>query len=197
MAGSSKTRAKSPRYEALMPSSIILATASDQPDITASDQLYAEALQRRGFHVAGAPWDGPKAAFDGAAAVVIRSTWGYYRAAHSFRDWTEAMARETRLFNPIGLIRWNLRKDYVGKLAAAGVPVPDTRLVACETAAIDKVFRETGWDRAVVKPVTGASGYSVELVAREFGGCVGRTTGGRNARHGRAGAGVPAGDRRG
>ena len=45
--------------------------------------------------------------------------------------------------------------------------MPDSRLVACETAAIDKVFRETGWDRAVVKPVTGASGYSVELVARE------------------------------
>jgi len=28
-------------------------------------------------------------------------------------------------------------------------------------------FGETGWSRAVVKPLTGASGYSVELVARE------------------------------
>ena len=147
--------------------SIVLATASDQPDITASDRLYAEALERRGFHVAGTPWDGPRRAFDDAAAVVIRSTWGYYRAADSFRDWTEAMAAATRLFNSIGLVRWNLRKDYVGKLAAAGVRVPHTRFVACATEAIGRVFAETGWDRAVVKPATGASGYSVELVARD------------------------------
>jgi glutathione synthase/RimK-type ligase-like ATP-grasp enzyme len=146
---------------------IVLATASDQPEITTSDRLYAEALERRGFPVLGAPWDGPRAAFDGAAAVVIRSTWGYYRASDAFRDWTEEMAGASRLFNPIGLVRWNLRKDYIGKLAAASVRVPQTHFVACAAEAIDKVFGETGWSRAVVKPLTGASGYSVELVTRE------------------------------
>ena len=146
---------------------VVLATASDQPDITASDRLYADALQRRGFRVAGAPWDGPRAAFDGAAAVVVRSTWGYYRAVDSFRDWAEAMSAASRLFNPLGLVRWNLRKDYVGKLAAAGVRVPQSYFVACDAAAIDKVFAETGWSHAVVKPATGASGYSVELTTRE------------------------------
>jgi glutathione synthase/RimK-type ligase-like ATP-grasp enzyme len=146
---------------------IVLATAADDPGITASDRLYAEALQRKGVRVAGAPWDGPRGAFDGAAAVVIRSTWGYYRAVEAFREWTESMAAATRLFNPIGLVRWNLRTDYVGKLAAAGVRVPGTRIVAREAAAIEKVFDETGWQRAVVKPATGASGYSVELLTRE------------------------------
>ncbi len=146
---------------------IVLATASDQPEITASDRLCAEALERRGCPVVAASWDGPRAAFDGAAAVVIRSTWGYYRAGDAFRDWTEAIAAASRLFNPIGLVRWNLRKDYIGKLAAASVRVPQTHFVACEVDAIEKVFGETGWSRAVVKPLTGASGYSVELVARE------------------------------
>jgi glutathione synthase/RimK-type ligase-like ATP-grasp enzyme len=146
---------------------IVLATAADQPEITASDRLYVAALQRYGFAVVGAPWDGPRAAFDGAAAVVIRSTWGYYRASDAFRDWTEVMATASRLFNPIGLVRWNLRKDYIAKLAAASVRVPQTHFVACEVDAIDKVFGDTGWSRAVVKPLTGASGYSVELVTRE------------------------------
>lgn len=145
---------------------VILATASDEPDITPSDRLYADALERRGCRVVGAPWDGPRAAFVGADAVVLRSTWGYYRALKAFRDWTEAMAIATRLFNPISLVRWNLRKDYVGKLAAAGVRVPHSYVVACETAAIERVFAETGWDHAVVKPASGASGYSVELVKR-------------------------------
>lgn len=145
---------------------IVLATSRGDPDVTVSDRLYAEALERRGFHVVGAPWDGPQEAFEGARAVVLRSTWGYYRALQAFRTWTEAMASSTQLFNPIGLVRWNLRKDYVGKLAAAGVRVPGTHVVACEAAAIEGVFGETGWDRAVIKPASGASGYSVELVER-------------------------------
>lgn len=146
---------------------IVLATSADDPAITASDALYADALRRRGWAVVGAPWDGPRGAFDGAAAVVIRSTWGYYRTPEAFRDWTEAMAAATRLFNPIGLVRWNLRKDYVAVLAAAGIRVPRTRIVSRDLAAIERVFAETGWERAVVKPATGASGHAVELVARD------------------------------
>ena len=106
-------------------------------------------LERRGFRVSGAPWNGPQEPFEDAQAVVLRSTWGYYRALQAFRSWTEAMASSTRLFNPIGLVHWNLRKDYVGKLAAAGVRVPGTQIVACEVDAIEGVFRDTGWARAV------------------------------------------------
>lgn len=143
---------------------IVLATSQESPDITPSDRLYAEALERRGCRVSGAAWDGPGEAFAGADAVVIRSTWGYYRSLEAFVAWTEAMAAATRLFNAIELVRWNLRKDYVAKLAAAGVRVPRSFVVACEPAAIGRVFTETGWERAVVKPASGASGYSVELV---------------------------------
>ena len=146
---------------------IILATAADQPDITPSDRLYAEALRRLGAEVRGAPWNGPSSTFEGADAVVLRSTWGYYREAHAFHDWTEAMAARTRLFNPIALVRWNLRKDYLDKLAAAGVRVPNSRLVPPTTEAIAAVFRDHEWRRAVIKPTTGASGYCVNLVAAD------------------------------
>lgn len=145
---------------------IVLATAADDPAISPSDRLYADALERRGCRVTGAPWDGPRAAFTGADAVVLRSTWGYYRALDEFKGWTEAMAASTRLFNSIDLVRWNLRKDYVEKLAAAGVRVPRSFVVPCEVSAIGRVFEETGWLRAVVKPASGASGHSVELLQR-------------------------------
>lgn len=64
-------------------------------------------------------------------------------------------------------VRWNLRKEYVSELAAAGVRVPRCQFVAAESAAIDRVFAETGWRQAVVKPAVGASGYAVGLVARD------------------------------
>jgi len=143
-----------------------LATSADDPAITASDRLYAEALERRGCRVTGAPWDGPRDAFAGADAVVLRSTWGYFRALDDFKAWTEAMAAATRLFNSIELVRWNLRKDYVEKLAAAGVRVPRSFVVPCDVSAIGRVFDETGWAQAVVKPASGASGHSVELLQR-------------------------------
>ena len=145
---------------------IVLATSADDPGITASDQLYADALGGRGCRVTGAPWDGPREAFAGADAVILRSTWGYYRALDAFRAWTEQVAAKTRLFNSIELVRWNLRKDYVANLAAAGVRVPQSFVVPCDAAAISRVFDETGWERAVVKPASGASGYSVELLQR-------------------------------
>lgn len=143
---------------------IVLATSRESPDVTPSDRLYAVALERRGCRVTGASWDGPGEAFAGADAVVIRSTWGYYRALEAFIAWTEATAAATRLFNSIELVRWNLRKDYVAKLGAAGVRVPRSFIVSCEPAAIGRVFAETGWERAVVKPASGASGHSVDLV---------------------------------
>jgi len=145
---------------------IVLATAADDPAISVSDRLYADALERRGCRVTGAPWDGPRAAFADADAVVLRSTWGYYRALDEFKAWTEAMAASTRLFNSIDLVRWNLRKDYVEKLAAAGVRVPRSFVVACDVPAIGRVFEATGWTQAVVKPASGASGHSVELLQR-------------------------------
>jgi len=99
--------------------------------------------------------------------VVIRSTWGYYREEAAFRAWVEAMSASTRLFNPPGLVRWNLRKEYVRELAAAGVRVPLCHFVAADAAAIDRVFAETGWKKAVIKPAVGGGGYAVELVSRD------------------------------
>jgi glutathione synthase/RimK-type ligase-like ATP-grasp enzyme len=44
--------------------------------------------------------------------------------------------------------------------------VPHSHVVACEAAVIAGVLDGEGWDRAVVKPATGASGHSVELLQR-------------------------------
>ena len=149
-----------------MPARIVLATSTSNPGLTESDCLYAEALERRGCAVTAAPWDGPAAAFVGAGAVVLRATWGYYRMLEAFRAWTDEIAAKTRLFNSIDLVRWNLRKDYVAKLAVAGIRVPESHVVPCDVSAIERIFETTGWSRAVVKPATGASGYSVELLQR-------------------------------
>ena len=148
--------------------------------------LYADALRRRGLSSTlepafPAPPPPPRPPPPGVRRCMERAArrstgrlpWCCARPGATtarlaeFRAWTEAMAASTRLFNPIGLVRWNLRKDYVGKLATAGIRTPGTRIVAREAADIERVFDETGWRRAVVKPATGGGGHSVELLSRD------------------------------
>lgn len=145
---------------------IVLATCLDDPELYESDRLYAQALRRRSCAVSVAPWDGPANAFENAEAVVLRATWGYYRALDAYRAWIDRMAAGTRLFNPPALVRWNIAKTYLAELAKAGVAVPRSFFVDGAEAAVEAALGAAGWDEAVVKPVVGASGFAVERVRR-------------------------------
>ncbi len=151
-----------------MPGTIVLATAADQPDITASDELYAAALRRRGFKVLGAAWNGPRAASRRGSGGRVALDLGLLpRGSPSSAPGRKPSRHRRACSIRSAWCRWNLRKDYVGKLATAGVRTPGTRIVARDAAMIEKVFDETGWQRAVVKPASGGGGHSVELLSRD------------------------------
>jgi glutathione synthase/RimK-type ligase-like ATP-grasp enzyme len=146
---------------------VTLVTCRRWPALSASDQLYAEALRARGCTVRAAPWNGPQTPFLEAEAVVLRSNWDYHHELEAFTTWLTGLEqRSIPLFNPASLVRWNLDKRYLLALAAAGVAVPATRVVLPEAAAIARAIQETGWRRAVLKPAVGASGHNVRLVER-------------------------------
>ncbi|MCU1673697.1 MAG: hypothetical protein JWN77_1810 [Frankiales bacterium] len=88
---------------------------SDEP-------LLLAALAQHGVEVEGLPWDGDTdwAAFD---LVVVRSTWDYLDRYDDFLAWADAVPR---LANPARVLRWNTDKRYLGRLAAAGLPVVPT-----------------------------------------------------------------------
>lgn len=62
--------------------------------------------------------------FDG---VVVRGTWDYVDDRDAFLSWARSVAAVTRLANPYDVLRWNTDKRYLRELAAAGVPVIETR----------------------------------------------------------------------
>lgn len=148
-----------------MSACITLVTCRRWPEISASDRLYAEALCRYGVVVQAAPWNGPRAPFTSATAVVLRSNWDYHHELAAFTDWLTWIEQcGVRLFNPAPLVRWNLDKRYLLTLADAGVAIPPTRVVPPTALAIAQALHETGWKHAVLKPVVGASGHNVRLV---------------------------------
>ena len=139
------------------------------PDISESDRLVAQALERGGVRVEGRAWNERAADFGGFDAVVLRSNWDYHFEPEAFLGWLDRLERAgTRIFNPPALVRWNVSKRYLIALHAAGVPTVPTAVLEDETReGLEAMMRARGWPVAVLKPEIGASAHDTRLVTGE------------------------------
>ncbi len=113
------------------------------------DQLSADVLAGRGVEVEFVAWDDPQAEWDSFDLAVVRSPWDYDTRIDEFLAWVDVVGRE-KLRNTPEVLRWNTDKRYLADLDAAGLPVPETLLIAPHGPVPDL------GGRVVVKPVTGA-----------------------------------------
>jgi hypothetical protein len=138
---------------------VVLVTCTTWPELSASDRLYAEALEQLGVSTVAAPWNGPPEPFAGADLVVLRSCWDYHHDLDGFRAWLDALEHAgTRVLNAPSLVRWNLNKRYLLDLARWGVRVPQTEVVPADPASIADILARHGWKQAVGRVAT-ASGW--------------------------------------
>lgn len=136
------------------------------------DELLLEPLARRGWDVEMVPWRRPDVTWSRYEAVVIRTTWDYPDAPDAFLRALEAVDRSPALlFNPLDLVRWNLRKTYLRDLQARGVSIVPTvwgrNLTKDRIAGIRD---ELATDRLIVKPVIGANASRLHLLGPDAGG---------------------------
>ena len=124
-------------------------------------------------------WDDPGVDWSVYDAALLRSTWDYVDRIDEFLAWCERCARQTRLLNPPGVVRWNTDKHYLVHLAQAGVPVVPTRFLepGADAAAELTAFLGRGsgsctvgdscaFDEFVVKPAIGAGSRDAARYAR-------------------------------
>ncbi len=147
---------------------VVLATYDDHPDLWEDDQPLARALEARGVRWRAVPWRSDHADWSRARAVVLRSTWDYFRHHAQYLDWADRVAKVTRLWNPIEVVRWNTHKGYMLELAERGIPVTPTVLVPQGAAAdLALILKERAWPRAVAKPAVSADSWETFGVDRE------------------------------
>ncbi|WP_394434377.1 ATP-grasp domain-containing protein [Streptomyces sp. SGAir0957] len=134
-------------------SRIALVTCRPAPQISVDLDLplIAEELERGGADVTVACWDDPEVDWGSYDLAVIRSTWDYSWRRDEFLDWAVRCAAETRLANPVEVLRWNTDKRYLGDLLRAGVPTVPTRYIAPGEVPELPVDGEY-----VIKPASGA-----------------------------------------
>jgi glutathione synthase/RimK-type ligase-like ATP-grasp enzyme len=138
---------------------VAFVTSQDLADLTPGDTLLAEAFQDAGMRVTPTVWSDPSVRWKRFDLILIRSPWDYYHEIEAFQEWLTE--REGAfVLNPIPLVRWNLRKNYLAQLAAWGVPiVPTIFLEQGQPTSLALALEERGWQEAVVKPQISAGAF--------------------------------------
>lgn len=148
-------------------------TLDDTTGWVIDDELAYQPLRSLGWEARSVSWRQTAVPWTDFDAVVIRSTWDYHEDADAFVEALAAIERAgTPLFNPLALVRWNLRKTYLRDLAERGVPVvPTTWRESLAPGELPTLLESLGAAEMVIKPEVGASAggaYRVDArVARE------------------------------
>jgi len=74
-------------------------------------------------------WDDPTVGWSRFDAAILRSPWDYVPRLGEFLAWSTHVSTQTRLINPLPIVRWNTDKHYLADLAARGVPIVPTAFV--------------------------------------------------------------------
>lgn len=137
-------------------------------NILDDDRLLQDALTRRGVASVRVDWSRVDVDWSQYRAAVFRTTWDYFDRFAEFSRWLEQTARQTQLWNPPQLIRWNLDKHYLRNLQSRGIPIVDSLYIeAGDLEPLSEHLARSGWAEAVIKPcISGAARLTYRLNRR-------------------------------
>lgn len=128
------------------------------------------ACDRAGLAAEVRAWDDATVSWARYDAVVLRSPWDYFERLPAFLAWCARIDRDSRLLNPLPILRWNTDKHYLADLEAAGVPVVPTRFVEPDAEplpALEAFFAAfPGAAEVVVKPTVSAGSRDTQRYRR-------------------------------
>ncbi len=138
---------------------IAFLTMDSLEGFVSSDALVADCLVARGVAVDTVSWRSRSVQWDDYDMVIIRSPWDYQQAVDEFLTVLEAIDASTAvLWNPIDVVRWNVRKTYLQELHDRGITIVPTQFVRSPTESqIRSMFEMFESNQIVIKPVVGAN----------------------------------------
>ncbi len=111
----------------------------------------------RGLTLEDLSWDDPKADWASYGAVIIGTTWDYWDRLDEFLAALRRIESQTRLFNPVALVDWNIRKIYLRELEAKGARlIPTVWMDVADEASARAAFDTLGAEDVVFKRQVGA-----------------------------------------
>jgi len=136
-----------------------IATCRPLPEPDPDENLLLAALAARGVAARMVAWDDTNESWE-TGATLIRSTWDYVHHLDQFLRWIDRAARGL-LWNPAAVLRDNVHKSYLLRLAAAGVAVTPTVLATRGSQqSLPDLVAAARWHDVVVKPAVGAGSFA-------------------------------------
>lgn len=143
-----------------------IATCRPLPEPDVDEDLLLAALAERDVVARMAAWNDPQEDWDAPVPTLLRSTWDYIHDLPAFERWIGRAAAAAPLWNPADVLIGNLHKRYLLALAARGVPVVPTDLVARGAAGpLAQRLEARGWRDVVLKPAVGAGSFETHRLA--------------------------------
>jgi glutathione synthase/RimK-type ligase-like ATP-grasp enzyme len=109
---------------------LALATSTIIPGIDADDAHLAISLQRLAIEPTPCIWNDPAIDWSSFDAVLIRTTWDYFKHYAAFRQWLDRLTIPA--INNQRLLHWNSDKRYLLQLEQLGVDIIPTRIVTAQ-----------------------------------------------------------------
>ena len=115
------------------------------------------AFAARGLTIEDVSWDDPDADWAGYGAAIIGTTWDYWDRQEEFLSTLARIESETRLYNPVSLIRWNIHKSYLRDLEKEGARIiPTVWLDRADANNVAAAFAKLQAEDLVFKRQVGA-----------------------------------------
>ncbi|WP_445146526.1 ATP-grasp domain-containing protein [Dyella sp. Tek66A03] len=127
---------------------LAIATSVIVPGIHPDDAHLAVSLQRLGIEPTACVWNDPDVNWSHFDAVLMRSTWDYFKHYPAFRQWLDQLPVPT--INNKALLRWNSDKRYLLELAAQGIEIIPTQIVPA--SQLQQTLASMPVQQVVVKP---------------------------------------------
>lgn len=148
---------------------IALLSIDNLDGFVADDDLTFAPLARLGWSVDTIPWRRIDVNWREYMAVIIRTTWDYHKDLPAFLRALEQIASQTKLANPLSVVRWNADKIYLRELEAKGIKIVRTIWREGQLAAqqIESWFNELQSAELVIKPTVSAGAEDTWRVPQE------------------------------
>jgi glutathione synthase/RimK-type ligase-like ATP-grasp enzyme len=144
---------------------LAVAASKQSPGIHPDDVRLMQFLGEFGVEPIPASWNDPGVDWSAYDAILIRTTWDYFRFYREFLQWLDRIEKlGIPTINPVPLLRWNSDKSYLLQLPPHGVDIIPTQIVGAN-GLVTALNSMTGV-HVVVKPtVSGAAWHTVRGVA--------------------------------
>ncbi len=130
-----------------------------------------QALEKAGVQAPIVAWDDSTVSWSRFDAALLRSPWDYAERLPEFLGWAEKISKQTRLLNPLEVIRRNTDKHYLADLAKLGLAVVPSEFAEPGESAAGALadFLKKFPDAAefVIKPAIGAGSRDAQRYGRE------------------------------